>query len=150
MYVRPQRQRMNFNVSKRLSRRKSLRSSITAGLRMSTRKPVMSATLSGGIVTSMEVTHWRGSDPGSAWQRKHRKTLIFTATRSINCLVRGSFHWYMLSSIAKYQKFEGETFYSFILESFISKRVSLNFRNIFNVYVNFSNTYCGLLFNKSP
>ena len=72
MYVRPQRQRMNFKVSKRLSRRKSLLSSITAGLRMSTRKPVMSATLSGGIVTSMEVTHWRGSDPGSAWHREHR------------------------------------------------------------------------------
>ena len=72
MYVRPQRQRMNFKVSKRLSRRKSLLSSITAGLRMSTRKPVMSATLSGGIVTSMEVKHWRGSDPGSAWHREHR------------------------------------------------------------------------------
>ena len=66
MYVRPQRQRMNLRVSKMLSRRKSLLSSMTAGFKRSTRKPVMSATRSGGMVTSIEVTQWRGSDPGSA------------------------------------------------------------------------------------
>ena len=95
MYVRPQRQRMNLMVSKMLSRRKSLRSSITAGLRISTRKPVMSATLSGGIVTSMEVTHCSGSDPDSAWRGEKMFNLCLNKRRenpeillprdSINC-----------------------------------------------------------------
>ena len=135
MYVRPHRQRMNFIVSKRLSRRKSLLSSITVGLRMSTRKPVMSATLSGGIVTSMEVTHWRGSDPGSAWHKEKSFTNVgswsqlcenpnFYCQEIHKLLIvwlEDHFIDICCHQLLKYQKFERKLFYIFISESFISK-----------------------------
>ena len=66
IYVSPHKQRMNLMVSKTLSNKKSLLSSIIEGLMTSTMKPVMSATFSGGMERSRLVTHARGSLPGSA------------------------------------------------------------------------------------
>ena len=66
IYVSPHKQRMNLMVSKMLSSKKSLLSSMIEGLMTSTRKPVMSATFSGGTVRSMLVTACRGSLPASA------------------------------------------------------------------------------------
>ena len=49
--MKPQRQRTNLRESNQFSRRKSLRSSMMEGLATSTRKPVISATFSGGMFT---------------------------------------------------------------------------------------------------
>lgn len=55
------------------------------------------------------------------------KTLIFTAKRSINCLVRGSFHWYMLSSIAKIPKIRKRNFQQFYFGEFYPKKSLIEF-----------------------